>query len=109
MNLIDTTFVTEVLRLIFVVAGAAVASGWTASGLTQLLKWKAISYPASKYPAPTAVALSILLAIPAVLLTGMVEIIGLWSYVVIAFSSILVATQTYDTVKKIVDQLKQLQ
>jgi hypothetical protein len=98
--------VIEIVQIVFIAAGTALANGWLASILTQALKWKAIAYPAQKYPAPTAIALSLILAVPAVYLTGLVAIGGVLSWVIIGVASILVATQSYDTVKTAIDQLK---
>lgn len=93
-------------KLIFYVAGAAIASGWLTAGLTQVLKWKLIAVPAQKYPTIVAGILAFLLAIPAVYLTGLVEIAGWASYVVIAVAGLFVATQSYDTIKKAIEQIK---
>lgn len=98
--------VFEVVRIVFVVAAAAIGSGWLATALTQALKWKAIALPAQKYPTVFAAVLSFLLAVPAVYFTGLVEIVGWVSYVVIAVASLFVSVQTYDTVKAAILQLK---
>lgn len=98
--------VFELAKLIFLVASTAIGSGWIVTALTQLLKWKAIAIPAQKYPTVIAVILSLVLAVPAVLLTGLVTAVGWPAYVVIAFASILVSVQTYDTIKAAIDQIK---
>jgi hypothetical protein len=93
-------------KLVFYVAATALASGWLTAGLTQVLKWKLISVPATKYPTVVAGILAFVLAIPAVYLTGIVEIAGWVSYVVIAVASLFVATQSYDTIKNAIIQIK---
>jgi len=98
--------VLEFGKLIFYVAATALASGWFTSALTQVLKWKLIAIPATKYPTIVATILSFIVAVPAVYLTGLVEIAGWASYVVIAVASLFVATQSYDTVKKAIEQIK---
>lgn len=96
----------EFIKLIFYVATVAIGSGWIVTALTQLLKWKAIKIPAQKYPTVIAVILSALLAIPAVFLTGLIEVAGWWSYAVIAVASLFVSVESYDTVKNAILQLK---
>lgn len=93
-------------KLIFYVAATALASGWLTAALTQLLKWKLIAVPATKYPTVVAGVLAFVLAIPAVYLTGLVEIAGWASYVVIAVAGLFVATQSYDTIKNAILQIK---
>lgn len=93
-------------KLIFYVAGTAVASGWIAAALTQALKWKLIAVPATKYPTIVAGILAFALAVPAVYLTGLVDIAGWAGYVVMAVASLFVSTQTYDVIKDAIVQVK---
>ncbi len=97
--------IIEFGKLIFFVASTALASGWVVTVLTQVLKWKLIAAPALKYPTLIAAILSFILAIPAVYLTGLIEVAGWASYVVMGVSSLFVATQSYDTIKKAILQL----
>lgn len=98
--------VFELAKLIFLVASTAIGTGWITATLTQLLKWKAIAIPAQKYPTPIAAILAFVLAVPAVLLTGLVTAVGWPAYVVIGVASFLVAVQTYDSIKSAIEQIK---
>lgn len=99
--------VIEFVQLTFYVATVALGGGFITSALTQLLKWKFIAVPASKYPTVVAAVLSFIIAVPAVYLTGLVEVVGWLSYLVIGVASLFVATQSYDTVKSAIKQLKE--
>lgn len=101
-----SSWVIELVKAIFYIAGVAIASGWITAALTQLLKWKLIAIPAKKYPTIVAGIISLLVAIPAVMLTGIITIAGWSSYVVIAVATLLVAVQSYDTVKAMILQIK---
>lgn len=101
-----TQLVIEFVKLIFYVATVAIGSGVITSIVTQALKWKAIKIPAQKYPTIVAAILSFVVAVPAVILTGLVEVVGWVSYLVIALASLLVATQTYDQIKNAIEQIK---
>jgi hypothetical protein len=101
-----TTFIQDIIQAVFLVAGAAIASGFVTAAITQLLKWEAIKIPAEKYPVPVAVVLSVLTSGAAVYLTGLVDLVGWTSYVVMAVATLFVSTQTYQVVKNAVDQIK---
>lgn len=101
-----TQLVIEFVQLIFYVATVAIGSGVVTTILTQALKWKAIKIPAQKYPTVVAAILSFIIAVPAVFLTGLVDVVGWVSYVVMGLASLLVATQTYDQVKNAIEQIK---
>lgn len=90
--------VMDVAKQVFTVAAAALASGVVTSLLTQALKWKAISIPASKYPVPVAAVISLIVAIGAVLLVPGLALTGIVGYIVFSVATLLVAVQSYDTV-----------
>lgn len=100
------SFVQDLFQGVFVIAGAAIASGFITTAITQALKWEAIKIPAEKYPVPVAVILSIGTSAAAVYLTGLVDLIGWTSWLVMAVATLFVSTQTYKIVKDAVDQLK---
>ena len=101
-----TQFIQDIIGGVFAVAGAALASGVVTTLLTQALKWEAIKIPAQKYPVPVAVILSVITSGAAVWMTGLVELVGWVSWVVLAFATLFVSTQTYKIVKEAVDQIK---
>ena len=102
-----TQFIQDIISGVFVVAGAALASGVITTLITQALKWEAIKIPAQKYPVPVAVVLSIITSGAAVWMTGLVDLVGWISWLVMAVATLLVSTQTYKVVKDMVDQIKQ--
>lgn len=95
--MIDTV-VTEIVKQIFMVAGAVIASGTVTTLLTQLLKWRFIPIPAQKYPVTVAVIVSLLVSAGALLTLNLVVFSGWVSYIIFAGATILVATQSYDLV-----------
>ena len=101
-----TQFIQDIISGVFVVAGAALASGVITTLITQALKWEAIKIPAQKYPVPVAVVLSIITSGAAVWMTGLVDLVGWISWLVMAVATLLVSTQTYKVVKDMVDQIK---
>jgi len=100
------TIVAELVQQIITVAGAAIASGFIATALTQLFKWKLFAGIGKKYPVPTAVGVSLAVSAGAIYALNMVLLTNWLGYVVFGVATILVATQTYDLVKKAVDALK---
>lgn len=101
-----TQFIQDIISGVFLVAGAAIASGVITTLVTQALKWEAIKVPAQKYPVPVAVVLSIVTSGAAVWMTGLVDLVGWVSWAVMAVATLLVSTQTYKIVKDLVDQIK---
>lgn len=101
-----TQFIQDIISGVFVVAGAALASGVITTLVTQALKWEAIKIPAQKYPVPVAIVLSIITSGAAVWMTGLVDLVGWISWAVMAVATLLVSTQTYKVVKDLVDQIK---
>lgn len=93
-----------IVQQIFTVAAAALASGVVTSLLTQALKWKAIKVPAQKYPVAVAAVLSLVVSAGAVYLLNVVPFAGIVSYLVFSAATLLVATQSYDVVKKAIEQ-----
>lgn len=93
-----------VVQQIFTVAAAALASGIVTSLLTQALKWKAIKIPAQKHPVVVAAVLSLIVSAGAVYLLGAVLLTSVVSYIVFSAATLLVATQSYDVVKKAIEQ-----
>lgn len=100
------TIVAELVKQIITVAGAAIASGFIATAITQIFKWKLFAGLGKKYPVHTAVVVSIATSAGAIYLLNMVLLTSVLGYIVFAVATILVATQTYDLVKKAVDSLK---
>lgn len=94
----------SVVQQIFTVAAAALASGIVTSLLTQALKWKAIKVPAQKYPVVVAAVLSLIVSAGAVYLLGAILLTSVVSYIVFSAATLLVATQSYDVVKKAIEQ-----
>lgn len=101
-----TAFIQDIVSAVFTIAGAALASGFVTAAITQLLKWEAIRIPAEKYPVPIAAVLSIGTSAAAVWATGLVQLVGWPSYVIMALATLFVSTQTYQIVKNAVDQIK---
>lgn len=95
-----------VITQIFTIAGAALASGVVTTLITQALKWKAIAIPAEKYPVPVAAVLSLIVSAGAVFMLGAIPLVSLTSYLVFSVATLLVATQSYDIVKKGIDGVK---
>jgi len=93
-----------IVQQIFTVAAAALASGVITTLLTQALKWKAIKIPAQKYPVVVAAVLSLIVSAGAVFLLGAIPLVSWVSYLVFSAATLLVATQSYDIVKKAIEQ-----
>lgn len=100
------TIVAELVQQILTVAAAAIGSGFIATAVTQLFKWNLFANIGKKYPVQTAVVVSVATSAGAIYVLNMVLLTNLIGYVVFAFATILVSTQTYDLVKKAVDALK---
>lgn len=84
---------------------AAVASGAGLTVVTQLLKTKWVSVPASKYPRAVTAALAVLVGIIGTLAAGL-ELSSLTSLVVFAVVSFIVSGLTYDGVRGLVSEIK---
>lgn len=95
-----------IVNQIITVAGAAVASGFVATAITQLFKWRLFAELGKKYPVPTAIGVSAVVSAGAVYLLNVILLTSVLGYIVFAFVTLLVATQTYDLVKKAVDNLR---
>lgn len=102
------SMIVGLVQQVFVVAAAALGSGVVVMLATQALKWKAISYPAEKIPVPTAIALSIVASAFSVWVLNMVILQTFAGWLVFTVATLLVATQSYDLVWKVVDQVKAL-
>jgi hypothetical protein len=74
--------------------------------VTQLLKWKVIAYPASRYPVPTAAALSVVAGLFGTLGIGL-KLDNLVAWIVFVVLTFVLSTQIYDVIVKLVTQLKQ--
>lgn len=105
-NPIFFSFIQDIIQAVFVLAGAALASGFITAAITQLLKWEAIKIPAEKYPIPVAAVLSLGTSAAAVYMTGLVQLVGWPSYVIMVIATLFVASQSYQVVKNAVDQIK---
>lgn len=100
-------YIFDIVKVVFITAATAIGTGWIAAALTQALKWRLIAYPATRYPTVTAWILSFILAVPAVILTGLVTATGWISWLIIALASVFVATQSYDLVRAAIDEIRQ--
>ena len=100
------TIVAELVQQILTVAGAAIASGFVSTAVTQLFKWQLFAGIGKKYPVHTAIVVSGAVSAGAIYALNMVLLTNWIGYVVFAVATVLVATQTYDLVKKAVDSLK---
>lgn len=105
-NPLFVTFIQDIIQGVFLVAGAAIASGWVTAAITQVLKIRAIRIPAEKYPVPVAIVLSLATSAGAVYVTGLVDLVGWVSWIIMAVATLYVATQSYDVVKNAVAQIK---
>jgi hypothetical protein len=101
--------VVNALHQIYAVAALALASGFVTAGLTQLLKFPWIKWPAEKYPVPTAAGISVILSALAVWTMHAVVLDGILAWLILSGATLFVAAQSYDLVKKAIDQLKQNQ
>jgi hypothetical protein len=95
-----------IVNQILTVATAAIASGFVATAVTQLFKWRLFAEVGKKYPVPTAIVVSLVVSAGAIYLLNAILLTSLIGYVIFAFTTLLVATQTYDLVKKAVDNLR---
>lgn len=91
-------FVIEIAKQIGVIAGVVLASGVTTTLLVQALKWKFVSVPASRYPIPTAIILSLIVSLVAVQMTGLVLLDSVAGWAILFGATILTSTQIYDLV-----------
>jgi len=98
--------VVDAVQQVFVVAALAVANGGVTALLTQALKWRAIAVPAQKYPVPVAIVLSLITSAFVVWAMGSIVLTGIVGWVVFSFATLLVSTQSYDIVKKAIEQIK---
>jgi len=105
MDPIQSTQIADVVQQVFTVASAAVASGFITTALTQLLKWKVFAAIGKKYPVPLAVVLSLVVSAASIFLLGSVLLTSVVGYVVFAVATLFVSTQTYELVKKAIQQI----
>lgn len=100
----DATIIQAVVSQIFTIAASIFASGVVTTLVTQALKWKAIAVPAEKYPTIAAAMLSLVVSAGSIFVlhavpTGFETV---WTYVIYAAVTLLVATQSYNVVKSII-------
>lgn len=101
------TIVTEVIRQILTLAASVLASGVVTTALTQVLKLEFIKIPAQRYPVHTAAVLSLLVSAGAVFYLQVVPLVNTLSYIVFSGVTLLVATQSYNVVKKAIEDYRQ--
>lgn len=102
----EVQIIQTVATQIFSIAAAALASGVVTSLITQALKWEAIAIPAERYPVPAAAILSLLVSACAVYLLHAIQLVNLASYIIFSAATLFVATQSYDIVKKAIEDGK---
>lgn len=100
-------FIMDFFTAVMGIFAAVFASGWITTAITQVLKLEWIAVPAQKYPTVVAIVVSLLVSIPAIFLTGIINLDGSWyMYALFAASTLFVSTKTYDIVHAAIVQIK---
>ncbi len=100
--------VVQIVQTVITIAAAAVANGVIVAIVTEALKWNAIKWPATKAPRLTAWVLSIVSSAFVVWGLGVVVLNSVGGWVVFTIGTFLAATQSYDGVWKLIEELKKI-
>lgn len=99
--------IANIIAQIFATAAAAVLSGWAVMATTQLLKWKLLLAPAKKWPRETAAALALVTGLGAVWVLDLVILDNVVGWLVYLVATVLVATQSYDAIRALVNKYRE--